>query len=193
MSFLRRLGLAVALMMTLAMQARGERAAVSDSEMQQGLLEMLARFSEYMVGIWQPCQEPNGVGETCGAFRANSALQSNEDGVRTNADLSMVCAFLVRYAQGRVGLPAGITWAQLDSMAIRSLRFAYSTHKAVRLKRCADGRYWGSMSASASVTLMVCEALYATQFHPLFSVMGFSCGLTFRPVRAMARASFILT
>ena len=147
MSILRRLGLAVALMMTLAMHARGERAAVSDSEMQQGLLEMLARFSEYMVGIWQPCQEPNGVGEACGAFRANSALQSNEDGVRTNADLSMVCAFLVRYAQGRVGLPAGITWAQLDSMAIRSLRFAYSTHKAVRLNRCADGRYWGSTSA----------------------------------------------
>ena len=137
----------VALMLlTLTVHGRGQWAFVDEARMKQGLLEMLARFSEYMTGIYQPCQKPNGVGEACGAFRANSALQSNEDGVRTNADLSMVCAFLVRYAQGHVDLPSGITWAQLDSMAFRSLVFAYSTHKAVRLKRCADGRYWGSTS-----------------------------------------------
>ncbi len=148
MNRLQRIGLTVVLMLlTPAVHGRGQWAFVDETRMKQGLLEMLARFSEYMTDIYQPCQEPNGVGEACGAFRANSALQSNEDGVRTNADLSMVSAFLVRYAQGRVDLPSGITWAQLDTMAVRSLVFAYSTHKAVRLKPCADGRYWGSTSA----------------------------------------------
>ncbi len=146
MNGFRRIGLAVALILTLAVHGRGQGAFVDDAQMQQELLGMLARFSEYMVNIYQPCKEPNERGEACGAFRANSALRSNEDGVRTNADLGMVCAFLGRYARDRVSLPQGISWQQLDTMAMRSLTFAYSTHKAVQLKRCADGRYWGSVS-----------------------------------------------
>jgi len=147
MKTIRQTVLAVALLLPFAVQAGRRTALTAEAEMQQGLIEMLARFSEYMVNSYQPCKEPNAAGEPCGAFRANSALQSNEDGVRTNADLAMVCAFLDRYAKGHTELPAGITWAQIDTMAMRSLTFAYSTHKAVGLKRCADGRYWGSTSA----------------------------------------------
>jgi hypothetical protein len=95
---------------------------------------------------FQPCQEPNDVGEECGCFRSNSTMHSGEDGVRPNADMGMVCAFLCKYGQGRVQLPSGVTWAELQAMAMRSLVFAYSTHKANRLKKCSDGRYWGSVS-----------------------------------------------
>ena len=117
---------------------------VSESQMQHDLLQMLADFTQYMKADYQACVEPNSVGEACGCFRSNNTMRSNEDGVRSNADMSMVCAFLCRYAKGRVVLPQGVTWDDIELMARHSLVFAYSTHKANRLKACADRRYWGS-------------------------------------------------
>ena len=123
----------------------------SERQMQDSLLQMLARFTTYMQTDFQPCQEPNSVGEQCGCFRSNSTMKSGEDGVRPNADMSMVCAFLCKYARDKVTLPQGVTWEGLQSMARQSLVFAYSTHKANRLKVCADGRYWGSTAAKDHV------------------------------------------
>ena len=130
---------------TLLLNA-GAQPTDSEAQLQDSLLQMLARFTTYMKADYQACQEPNSVGEACGCFRSNNTMKSNEDGVRTNADLSMVCAFLCKYARHQVTLPQGVTWADLETMAHQSLVFAYSTHKANRLKICADGRHWGSTS-----------------------------------------------
>ena len=119
---------------------------VPEQQMQDSLLQMLARFTVYMKADFQACQEPNSVGEPCGCFRSNSTMRSGEDGVRPNADMSMVCAFLCKYGRDKATLPVGVTWADLERMAMHSLVFAYSTHKANRLKVCSDGRYWGSLS-----------------------------------------------
>ena len=73
-------------------------------------------------------------------------MNANEQGVRPNADLSMICAFLVKYGQGKVELPEGVTWEDLKTLAKKSLIFAYSTHKANKLKVCSNGGYWGSIS-----------------------------------------------
>ena len=125
---------------------------IDEPTMMAGLLQMLADFSQYMVTDYQACTYPNDLGEPCGCFRGESTMASNEAGVRTNADLSMLCAFLVRYAQpAGVRLPEGITWQQLNDLAMRSLVFAYSTHKANRLKTCAGGDYWGSTGRDDSV------------------------------------------
>ena len=118
---------------------------VGEKEMMAGLLEMLAKFSKYMAADYQTCTWPNSLGEECGCFRGESTMASNEAGVRTNADLSMLCAFLVSYAKpAAVALPEGVTWAMIEDMAMKSLVFAYSTHKANKLKVCAGGDYWGS-------------------------------------------------
>ena len=65
---------------------------VPEAEMMQDLLEMLAHSMQYAKSIWFQCQAPNSVGEPCGYFKGNSAGQNNEDGVRTNADFSMIAA-----------------------------------------------------------------------------------------------------
>ena len=125
---------------------------VGEDIMMDDLLRMLARFSSYVVADYQECVEPNSRGEKCGCFKGESTMKSNEAGVRTNADLSMICAFLVKYAQPKdVALPSGITYQMLKDYAMESLVFAYSTHKANKLKICADGRYWGSVSANDNV------------------------------------------
>ncbi len=119
---------------------------VGEKEMMQGLLDMLARFATYLKDDFLQATEPNSIGEACGCFKSNSTMQANEDGVRSNADLGMVAAFLNKYGPGRTTLPQGVTWADVDGMAMKSLVFAYSTHKANRLKACAGNRYWGSTS-----------------------------------------------
>ena len=120
---------------------------VPEPEMKADLLQMLADFSRYMTDDFQQCQEPNSLGETCGAFRGENTMGSNEQGVRPNADMSMICAFLVKYGKpAGVRLPEGVTWERIGEMARKSLVFAYSTHKANRLKVCAGGQYWGSTS-----------------------------------------------
>lgn len=141
---------------------------VPETEMLDGLLQMLARFSTYLTADYQDCVAPNGIGEACGCFRGESTMAAGEAGVRTNADLSMVCAFLVRYAQPQgIVLPEGVTYATLDTMARRSLVFAYSTHKANRLKTCSGGDYWGSTSARDHVwesSLWAMSVAYSAYF-----------------------------
>ena len=117
---------------------------VPEEQMKADMLQMLADFTQYMKGDFQPCVAPNEIGEVCGCFRGENTMANDERGVRPNADLSMVCAFLVKYAKGRVVLPEGVAWADIEDMAMQSLVFAYSTHKANRLKVCRGGNYWGS-------------------------------------------------
>ena len=119
---------------------------VSEEKMKTDLLQMLVDFSAYMKADFRECDTPNMYGEQCGCFMGENSMASDERGVRPNADLSMVCAFLVKYGKGQVSLPEGVTWDNLESMARRSLVFAYSTHKANRLKTCKGGDYWGSVS-----------------------------------------------
>ncbi len=117
---------------------------VDEATMKGDLLQMLARFSQYLKNDFQECAAPNSAGEACGCFKSNSTMQANEDGVRSNADLGMIAAFLVKYGKGKVTLPEGVSWSDLQDMARKSLVFAYSTHKANRLKVCSGNNYWGS-------------------------------------------------
>ena len=120
---------------------------VSEATMKQDLLQMLANFSQYMVNDFQECEYPNDKGELCGCFKGENTMANDERGVRPNADLSMICAFLVKYGKpANVALPAGVTWEKMEDMARKSLVFAYSTHKANRLKVCKGNNYWGSVS-----------------------------------------------
>lgn len=124
---------------------------VGEQAMKQDLMEMLAKFAQYMKNDYQDCAAPNSAGELCGAFKSNSTMTNGEDGVRPNADLSMICAFLVKYGKDKVSLPEGVTWTDLEQMAMKSLVFAYSTHKANKLKVCSGNNYWGSVSTSDKV------------------------------------------
>lgn len=101
-------------------------------------LQMLASFTNYIVGDYQY------ISPEYACFRGENTMGSDERGVRTNADLSMVSAFMCRYAADSVALPTGITYDQLDTMAMKTLAYAVATHKAVRKRTCRDGRYWGS-------------------------------------------------
>lgn len=124
---------------------------VDEATMKGDLLQMLANFSTYLKNDFQQAQSPNSVGEACGCFKSNSTMQNNEDGVRSNADLSMICAFLAKYGKDKVALPENVTWDDVEQMAMKSLVFAYSTHKANKLKVCSGGNYWGSVSSSDHV------------------------------------------
>ncbi len=140
---------------------------IDEATMQQDLLQMLTDFLPYAKNIWYNCAAPNSKNEVCGYFKANSAGQSNEDGVRTNADFSMICAFLYKYAQGKTTLPTGITWNEVKEMALKSLVFGYSTHKANKFKITADNRYWGSVSNADHVwesSLWTMSLAYASHF-----------------------------
>ena len=124
---------------------------VGEQQMKDDILQMLARFATYMKNDFQECKEPNSLNEPCGCFKGENTMGSDERGVRPNADLSMVCAFLVKYGKGRVELPDGVTWDDLQQIAMKSLVFAYSTHKANKLKVCAGNRYWGSTAVGDAV------------------------------------------
>ncbi len=119
---------------------------VPEAQMKDDILQMLANFSLWMKNDFQACEAPNSLGEVCGCFRGENTMSNDERGVRPNADLSMICAFLVKYAKGKVTLPTGVTWTDLENMAMKSLVFAYSTHKANKLKVCSGNNYWGSTS-----------------------------------------------
>lgn len=84
---------------------------------------MLQRFRPYLVSQF------NGT-----FFNGEHSGASDEKGVRTNADLSMIAAYIGEH-----------------DMALKSLRYSYSTHKANRMLKCTDGRYWGSVSADDHV------------------------------------------
>ena len=124
---------------------------IGESQMKTDLLQMLANFATYLKADFQDCQWPNSIDEVCGCFRGENTMANDERGVRPNADLSMICAFLVKYGKGKVTLPEGVTWDDLETMAMKSLVFAYSTHKANKLKVCSGGNYWGSTSTSDAV------------------------------------------
>ena len=125
---------------------------VPEPEMKADLLQMLADFSKYMKNDFQDCVAPNSVDEVCGCFKGEATMKSSEQGVRPNADLSMICAFLVKYGKpAGVTLPGGVTWDDLETLAMKSLVFAYSTHKANKLKVCNGGDYWGSTSTADHV------------------------------------------
>jgi hypothetical protein len=121
---------------------------VSEAEMKEDLLQMLANFMIYVKNNYEDAATTNSVNESYGYFKGENTMGSNEQGVRHNADLSMVCAFLYKYAKDKVILPQGVTWDDVSNMAKKSLIFAYSSHKANQLKACSDGKYWGSTSAS---------------------------------------------
>lgn len=140
---------------------------VDEATMKGDLMDMLAKFSKYLKNDFQDCAAPNSVGEACGAFKCNSTMQNNEDGVRSNADLSMISAFLVKYGKDKVTLPEGVTWNDLEQMAIKSLVFAYSTHKSNKLKTCSGNNYWGSISGSDHVwesSLWAMSVAYSAYF-----------------------------
>ncbi len=132
-------------------------AFVPEDEMMKDLLKMLARFTPYMKNYWFQCAAPNSKGESCGFFynteNGNTpSCPNGEKGVRPNADLSMIAAFLVKYAKPEgISLPSGITYDLLEEYAMKSLVYAYSTHKANKLKVCSGNNYWGSTSTSDAV------------------------------------------
>ena len=119
---------------------------VAEPEMKDDLLQMLANFATYLKDDFQDCAAPNSQNEACGCFKGENTMANDEKGVRTNADLSMICAFLVKYAKDKVTLPTNVSWSDLETMAMKSLVFAYSTHKANKLKVCSGNNYWGSVS-----------------------------------------------
>ncbi|MCR5464831.1 MAG: hypothetical protein K6F06_09910 [Bacteroidales bacterium] len=124
---------------------------VPEYEMERGLLESLALFSQYISKDYLPVGSPNAENDKCGCFKGEKTMTSTEKGVRVNADLSMLCAFLVKYAKPLgISLPKGVTYERLEEMAMGSLVWAYSTHKAVRLKECRGGDYWGSVGLGDS-------------------------------------------
>ena len=118
---------------------------VDEAAMKADLLQMLANFSTYMKNDFQ------SVDATYGYFKGESSGQNNEAGVRTNADLSMICAFLLKYGKERVTLPTGVSWNDLETMAQQSLAWAYGTHKANKLRQTTNNAYWGSTSTSDAV------------------------------------------
>ena len=126
-------------------------APITAPSMQSDLLQMLANFTTYMKADFQDCVEPNSIGERCGCFRGENTMANDERGVRPNADLSMICAFLAKYGKGKVTLPSHVSWDDIESMAMKSLVFSYSTHKANKLKVCKGNNYWGSTAASDAV------------------------------------------
>ena len=124
---------------------------VAEETMKADLLQMLANFATYLKVDFQECAAPNSQNEACGCFKGENTMANDERGVRPNADLSMICAFLVKYGKGKVTLPNDVTWTDLETMAMKSLVFAYSTHKANKLKVCSGNNYWGSTSTSDAV------------------------------------------
>ena len=115
-----------------------------EQSIKRSCMDMLCRFMEYGKAIYTNAGT-NQRGDSCGYFKAHSAGKSNEDGVRTNADMAMVAAFVWKYGKDyNIALPRGISRNELHSMACRALMYALSTHRCNRLMACTDGRYWGS-------------------------------------------------
>ena len=111
-------------------------------------MQSLADFTQYATSLYVDAGV-NESGKRVGYFKATDAGKSNEDGVRTNLDMAMVCAFLYDWLddgdpQYSIKLPQGVAKEDLQRMALRALRYGYSTHHTVRQKRCTDGKYWGT-------------------------------------------------
>ncbi len=140
---------------------------VGETAMKGDLLQMLANFLTYVKLDYQDAVAPNSVNEACGFFKGEASGASSEQGVRPNADLSMICAFLYKYGKDKVALPTGVTWNDVNRLARKSLIFAYSTHKANKLKVCSGGDYWGSTSSTDYVwesSLWAMSVAYSAYF-----------------------------
>ena len=140
---------------------------VSEAEMMQDLLQMLTDHLVYMKSLYTPCVSPNSAGEDCGYFKDTEGSDNDEKVVRPNADFSMVCAFLYKYAKDKTTLPAGITWDDVKEMALKSLIWGYSSHKANKLKVTSRNAYWGSVSTSDNTwesSLWAMSLCYAAHF-----------------------------
>lgn len=87
------------------------------------ILSMLSAFMQYVRNDYSVLDSQYAV------FKGEHTGAADEQGVRPNADLSMVAAFMGE-----------------DTMALKTLTYAVHTHKAVRKRCCLDGHYWGSVS-----------------------------------------------
>lgn len=121
---------------------------IPETAFKNELLQMLADFMPYVKTSFISLNEKNAAGEKMGYFKGENSGGSNERGVRHNADLSMICAFLYKYGRGKVNLPEDISWNNISNMANKSLIYAYSTHKANKLKLATDNKYWGSTDST---------------------------------------------
>ena len=121
---------------------------LGETRLKSDALQMLANFMQYAKSIYTDAGT-NSAGTACGYFKANSAGQNNEDGVRTNADIAMLCAFVYKYCRpAGVSLPNGITYDEVLSMAKKAVAYAYSTHRSTQLKQCTNNAYWGTSGNS---------------------------------------------
>lgn len=121
---------------------------VPEAEMMQDLLQMLTDHLVYMKSLYTPCVSPTSQGEECGFFKDTEGSNNDEKVVRPNADFSMICAFLYKYAKDKTTLPEGFTWDEVREMALKSLIWGYSSHKANKFKVTSRNAYWGSTSTS---------------------------------------------
>ena len=110
---------------------------LDDRYIRQQCMQSLRRFTVYARSIYTEAGTDED-GNIAGFFRAKDAGKSSEDGVRTNADLAMVCAFV--WQQGKKD-------AGLYEMSSRALRYATATHLANKKMKCTDGKHWGSMGS----------------------------------------------
>lgn len=140
---------------------------VGEATMKGDILQMLANFLTYVKVNYQDAATTNSANEACGYFKGEVTGGSGETGVRHNADISMVCAFLYKYGKDKVTLPSGVSWDDVNKMARKSLIFAYSTHKANKLQTCVAGDYWGSTSKTDYVwesSLWAMSVAYSAYF-----------------------------
>ncbi len=140
---------------------------VPEAEMMQDLLQMLTDHLVYMKSRYTPCVSPTSVGEDCGFFKDTEGSNNDEKVVRPNADFSMICAFLWKYAQGKTTLPAAITWDEVKEMAMKSLIWGYASHKANKQKVTSRNAYWGSTSTGDNTwesSLWAMSLCYAAHF-----------------------------
>ena len=151
-------------------------------------LQMLADFTPYVSNQYQEIDDKNSLGEPLATFKGENTFGNNEQGVRHNADLSMICAFLCKYAKGKVTLPPSVSWDKLATMARTTLTYSYSTHKANRLYPCKNNQYWGSTSyqdytwesslwamSVAYSAFFQWEQLSATQREQIYNLLKAEC------------------
>ncbi len=130
------------LLLTISLTASillGNATDYSGKALQDTIMRMLVKFTPYVVDNYQP------IDSIYGCFKGENTMGSNEQGVRPNADLSMIASFIYKYGVD-MELPQGIHRKQLSDIAYHSLRYAIATHKAIKAKTCKDGKYWGSIS-----------------------------------------------
>ncbi len=121
---------------------------IGEREMKAGIMHMLADFTPYLEKQWIALDEKSSDGLPLGVFRGENTMGNNEQGVRHNADFSMICAFLAKYAPDSLLTAPRLSRDRLQEMAERSLNYSLATHKANRTYPCKNNSYWGSVSVN---------------------------------------------